>query len=137
MTEAESPANPLGRSSAFTVTLPFLLSISVPYSITLSHLVDNAFADLSHVAALIPTREIVVKEQLLFLIPYRADDVLIHDVRDEELRQPLRVNHLLAGLFHTSYPYLFSSAMSEGKTFLETAMPRFANSSMISFVESA
>ena len=33
MTEAESPANPLGRSSAFTVTLPFLLSISVPYSI--------------------------------------------------------------------------------------------------------
>ena len=100
MTEAESPANPLGRSSAFTVTLPFLLSVSVPYSITLSHLVDDAFADLSHVAALIPAREIVVKEQLLFLIPYRTDDVLVHDVRDEELRQPLRVDHLLAGLFH-------------------------------------
>ena len=100
MTEAESPANPLGRSSAFTVTLPFLLSVSVPYSITLSHLVDDAFADLSHIAALIPAREIVVKEQLLFLIPYRTDDVLVHDVRDEELRQPLRVDHLLAGLFH-------------------------------------
>ena len=100
MTEAESPANPLGRSSAFTVTLPFLLSVSVLYSITLSHLVDDAFADLSHVAALVPAREIIVKEQLLFLIPYRADDVLVHDVRDEELRQPLRVDHLLAGLFH-------------------------------------
>ena len=66
----------------------------------LSHLVDDAFADLSHVATLIPTREIVIKKQLLFLIPYRTDDVLVHDVRDEELRQPLRVDHLLAGLFH-------------------------------------
>ena len=100
MTEAESPADPLGRSSAFTVTLPFLLSVSVPSSITLSHLVDDAFADLSHIAALIPAREIVVKEQLLFLIPYRTDDVLVHDVRDEKLRQSLRVDHFLAGLFH-------------------------------------
>ena len=100
MTEAESPANPLGRSSAFTVTLPFLLSVSVPYSITLSHLVDDAFAYLSHVAALIPAREIIVKEQLLLLISYRADDVLVHDVRDEELRQSLRVDHLLASLFY-------------------------------------
>ena len=66
----------------------------------LSHLVDDAFADLSHVATLIPTREIVIKKQLLFLIPYRTDDVLVHDVRDEELRQSLRVNHFLAGLFH-------------------------------------
>ena len=95
MTEAESPANPLGRSSAFTVTLPFLLSVSVLYSITLSHLIDDAFADLSHVATLIPTREIVIKKQLLFLIPYRTDDVLVHDVRDEKLRQSLRVDHLL------------------------------------------
>ena len=62
MTEAESPADPLGRSSAFTVTLPFLLSVSVLYSITLSHLVDDAFAYLSHVAAFVPTREIIVKE---------------------------------------------------------------------------
>lgn len=100
MTEAESPANPLGRSSAFTVTLPFLLSVSVLYSITLSHLVDDAFAYLSHVAALVPAREIIVKEQPLLLIPYRTDDVLVHNVRDEKLRQSLRVDHFLSGLFH-------------------------------------
>ena len=43
-------------------TLPFLIPVSVRYSITLSHLVDDAFAYLSHVAALIPAREIIVKE---------------------------------------------------------------------------
>ena len=91
LTEAESPAEPLGRSSAFTVTPePFFSRILIVRClVAFAHLLDDGFAHFAHVAAFIPASEVVKEKQLLIFKPNGTNDIFVHDVRDKELRQPL------------------------------------------------
>ena len=61
---------------------------------------DGLFAYFSHVFAVYPTTEIIVKNELLLLLSHRAGDVLVHDVRNKELRKAAGVDDLLSGLFN-------------------------------------
>lgn len=57
------------------------------FSVCFRHLAYHRFADGADEYAFIPAREIIAQEQLLIFQPERAYDVLVHDVRNEELRQ--------------------------------------------------
>lgn len=90
LTEAESPAEPLGRSSAFTVThFPFFSPyFTIRSSVAFAHLLYDGFTHLAHVATFVPAREIVKEKQFLVLKTYRTDNIFVHNVRDKKLRQP-------------------------------------------------
>ena len=51
------------------------------------HLAYHRFAYGADEYAFIPAQEIIIQEQFLIFQPERAYDVLVHDVRNEELRQ--------------------------------------------------
>ena len=102
LTEAESPAEPLGRSSAFTVThFPFFSPyFTIRSSVAFAHLLDDGFAYFAHVAAFVPAREIVKEKQFLIFKSYRTDDIFVHNVRNKKLRQSFGVDHLFACFLH-------------------------------------
>ena len=54
--------------------------------VCLWHLPHYVFAHLTHRYAFIPTDEIIEKQQLFIFYSERASDILIHDVRNKELR---------------------------------------------------
>ena len=61
---------------------------------------DGLFAYFSHVFAVHPAAEIIVKNELLLFLSHRAGDVLVHDVRNKELRKAAGIDDLLSGLFN-------------------------------------
>ena len=63
----------------------------------------NVFTDLAHQTALVPTEKIVVEQQFLIFQPERADDILVHHVRDEELRQSFGIHDFLSRFLDILY----------------------------------
>ena len=67
--------------------MQYIFQTFFKFSVCFRHLAYHRFADGADEYAFIPAREIIVQEQLLIFQPERAYDVLVHDVRNEELRQ--------------------------------------------------
>lgn len=72
LTRLRCPVVPAARKLVF---MPPLLLL-----ICFRHFGDGLFADFSHVFAVHPTAEIIVKNELLLLLSHRAGNVLFHDV---------------------------------------------------------
>ena len=67
--------------------MQYIFQTFFKFSVYLRHLAYHRFADGADEYAFIPAREIIAQEQLLIFQPERAYDVLVHDIRNEELRQ--------------------------------------------------
>ena len=76
-----------------------LINYQIKFSAALAHLLYDVFTDLAHKHALVPAEKIVKEEQLLIFQTAGADDILVHYVRDEELRQSFGIDDLLARFF--------------------------------------
>ena len=59
----------------------------------LAHLRYHLFTHLTNKTALVPATKIVVKQQLLIFRTVAADNILVHNVRNEILRQSFGVNY--------------------------------------------
>ena len=67
--------------------MQYIFQTFFKFSVCFRLLAYHRFTDGADEYAFIPAQKVIVQEQLLIFQPERAYDVLVHDVRNEELRQ--------------------------------------------------
>ena len=88
LTRLRCPVVPAARKLVF---MPLLLLL-----VRFRHFGDGLFAYLPHILAVYPAAEVIVKDELLLFLAHRTGDVLIHDIRNKELRKAAGVDNLLS-----------------------------------------
>ena len=64
------------------------------------HLGNYLFTNLPHVFTLNPTPKIIMQYKLFIFLPHGAGNIILHNIRDKELRQSARINNFLSRLFN-------------------------------------
>ena len=95
-------AEPLGESPLFPFTRIFrfdtVFYTRIILSVAFAHLLDRFFAYRSDVAAFVPTSEVVEQQQFFIFLPERTNDIVVHYIGYEILRQSARINDFFAAL---------------------------------------